>query len=269
MQILFLLTVTLFIAFFFYYRYRIKTKSALLLENLVDERTQELQQKINELEQAKHQIQNNLKEKETLLLELYHRTKNNMQVICSMMNLRALNLDDQKIMAVFQNLENKIRSIAIVHQKLYESKNLSHVNLKECLIDILSLVRQSYSESLNQISFHTKMEDMNVLVDTAVPLGLVFYELTSNAVKHAFPNQKSGEIKVNLHLTPKNEIVLEVSDDGIGLPREFNIKKIARLGLETTIGLVEYQLDGEIIFENRNGLYCKIVLKKELYKERI
>jgi len=268
-QLLLFLAVALLTAFFLYYRYRIKKKSAVLLEDLVDQRTHELQQKFNELEQAHQQIQNNMKEKETLLQELYHRTKNNMQIICSMMDLRALNLDDQKVIAVFQNLENKIRSIAIVHQKLYESKDLSHVNLKDCLIDILLLVKQSYSELSNQISFLTKMEDINVLVDTVAPLGLVFYELTSNAVKYAFPNQESGEIKVNLYLTPKNEIVLEVSDNGIGLPREFDIKKIIGLGLETAIGLVEYQLGGEIIFENRNGLYCKIVLKKELYKERI
>ena len=268
-QLLFLLTVALFTTFIFYYRYRIKKKSALLLEDLVDQRTHELQQKFHELEQAKQQIQNNLKVKEKLLLELYHRTKNNMQIICSMMNLHALKLDDQKIKAVFQNLDDKIHAMAIVHQKLYESKDLSHVNLKDCLIDILTLVKQSYSELSNQISFLTKMEDINVLVDTVAPLGLVFYELTSNAVQHAFPNQESGEIKVNLYLTPKNEIILDVSDNGIGLPLEFDIKKIIGLGLETAIGLVEYQLGGEIIFETRNGLYCKIVLKKELYKERI
>ena len=113
------------------------------------------------------------------------------------------------------------------------------------------------------------MKDIYVLIDTAITFGLVLNELISNVEKHAFPDNDRGEIKIKLYLSPQNEIVLEVSDNGIGLPKGFEIPKDIHLGLETAIDLIGQQLDGKINFKSRNGLHCKIVLKKELYKPRI
>ena len=269
MQLYLLLTAALLTSFIFYYRYRIKKRAALLLEISVAERTQELRQSFNEIEQAKLQIQKELKEKEILLRELYHRTKNNMQVICSMLRLQASRLKDHGVKNIFKEIETKIHSMALVHQKLIKSKDLSHINLKDYFDSLILLIEHSYIESDQDISFHTDMENINVLIDTAVPLGLVFNELISNAAKHAFPEKTRGEIKVHLYLGPQKEIVLEISDNGIGLPKGFEIPKDIHLGLETAIDLIEHQLDGKIDFKSRNGLHCKIVLKEELYKPRI
>ncbi len=231
--------------------------------------TKDLQVEINERKKAEKRIKKSLKEKEILLQELYHRTKNNMQVICSILRLQASRLEDQGIKNLFKEIEVKINSMALVHQKLLGSKDLSHLDLKDYFNSLIMLFKQSYIESNKDISLHTDMVNINILIDTAVPLGLVFNELISNAIKHAFPGKKSGEIKVNLYLTPQNEIVLEVSDNGIGLPKKFDIKKDINLGLVTVIDLVESQLNGKINFKSRNGLYCKIVLKKKFYKPRI
>jgi PAS domain S-box-containing protein len=226
-------------------------------------------QMLSKTNDAKEQIHENLKEKEILLRELYHRTKNNMQVICSMIRIQASFLNDQNIKMIFYEMENKIQSMAMVHQKLYESKDLSHLNLKDYLTSLIDNIRQSYSELMDHISVQMDMEEIHILIDTAVPLGLVFYELISNIVKHAFPDKTGGKIKVSLYLTPKKELVLEVLDNGIGLPKGFDIKKGEHLGLKTVIDLVRYQLNGKIDFKSRNGLYCRILLKENLYKPRV
>ncbi len=218
---------------------------------------------------AKEQTQQNLKEKEILLRELYHRTKNNMQVISAMLRLKARSEKEQKISEVFKEIENKILSMALVHQKLYESKDLSHLNLKEYFSSLLPIFQKGYGESMNRISIQTDMEDLNVLIDTATPLGLVFNELISNIIKHAFPGKTKGKIRIGLHLNTKKEIVLEISDNGVGFPKGFDSKKDIHLGLETVIDLIEYQLGGKIYFKSQNGLHCRIVIKEDRYKPRV
>lgn len=219
--------------------------------------------------EAKQQIQNNLEEKEILLRELYHRTKNNMQVISAMLRLRARVVNDPYISDAFQEIENKILSMALVHQKLYESKNLSLLNLKDYFDSLISLIKDSYYELMDRIIIHSKMEDVHVLIDTAIPMGLIINELLTNAVKYAFPDKRSGEIKVNLHLTPKNALIIEISDNGVGLPDNFDFQKDIHLGLQTVFDLVESQLGGKIKLKNRDGLYCRLTFAKELYQPRV
>ena len=192
-----------------------------------------------------------------------------MQVISSMLRLKARSEKEEKISEVFKDIENKILSMALAHQKLYESKDLSHLNLKDYFDSLLSIYKKSYSELMNQITIQADMKDMNVLIDTATPLGLVFNELISNITKYAFPGKTRGKIKIGLHLNSKKEIVLRISDNGTGLPKGFDFKKDIHLGLETVIDLIEYQLGGKIHFKSRNGLHCRIVIKEDRYKPRV
>ncbi|MBN2105146.1 PAS domain S-box protein [bacterium] len=218
---------------------------------------------------AKELVQNNLKEKEILLRELYHRTKNNMQVISSLLRLRARTLPDENMKFTFREIENKIRSMALVHQKLYESKDLSSLNLKYYFNDLISLIQQSFLTKKNRIKFTYDAVDVPVLIDTAVPLGLILNELLSNAVKHAFPEGRNGEIHVKLDASSRKGIIIEVSDNGIGLPEGFRVETHAHLGLDTVVELTKHQLKGEVFFQSKNGLKCQIKLKKELYRPRI
>ena len=228
-----------------------------------------IKEDITKKRQAEEQIRNNLKEKEILLRELYHRTKNNIQVISSMLRIKARSLKNQQIIDIFNEIENKIISMALVHQKLYESQDLSHLNLKEYVEGIVRLIEQSYSSSLERIDISVSGEDIFVLLDTAMPCGLIINELITNAIKYAFPGNRKGNIDIGLNLSSKKELVLKITDNGVGLPKNFDIRKDSGLGIHTIINLVEYQLDGSINFKYDNGLSCTIVLKKELYEPRV
>jgi len=224
---------------------------------------------INERKIAEAALQTSLQEKTLLIRELYHRTKNNMQVISAMMHLQSRSISDENIRFIFLELETKIRSMALVHEKLYESGDLSSLNLKTYFNDLISLVRQSYLTSDDHIQIHYQADNVPVLIDTAMPLGLVLNELLSNAVKHAFPGGNKGIIQVRLDKGPREGLVIEVSDNGVGFPKDFDVKRDSHLGLQTVVDLVRHQLDGEVAFESKNGLSCRIVIKKELYDRRV
>lgn len=232
-------------------------------------KTYGVNQDITERKLAEEQIKKSLKEKEILLRELYHRTKNNMQVISSMLRLKARTINEPQISETFQEIENKILSMALVHQKLYESEDLSHINLKNYIGDLISLIQKSYRELMNNITIRARMKAIHVMIDTAIPMGLVINELLTNAVKHAFPDGRRGVIHVNLNATSRRGLVLEISDNGIGLRKNFDLEKDSHLGLQTVLALAEDQLEGEVNFTSRNGLHCRLTFGKELYQPRV
>ncbi|MBN1780576.1 PAS domain S-box protein [bacterium] len=225
---------------------------------------------ITERRNAEEQIRLSLREKEVLLRELYHRTKNNMQIICSMLRLKGRAIHDEALNRILREIENKIQAMALVHRKLYESQDLSSLNLTSYFKDLILLVQNSYFIDTHRIRIHYEAEHaIPVLIDTAVPLGLVLNELLSNSIKHAFPETNAGDIYVRLKVGKRQEIVLEFQDNGIGLPESFNIDKHGNLGLQTVMDLARYQLRGNVTLKNQNGCYCRILLKKELYQSRV
>ncbi len=213
--------------------------------------------------QSEEQIKKQLKEKEILLRELYHRTKNNMQLISAMLRLRARRLEDEHIKELFKEIESKVISMAVVHQKLYESRDLFLLNLKDYFISLVNLLKQTYRFPGKEIELEVRGDDLNVQIETALPLGLVINELVSNSMKYAFVEQNKGKIEIVLKKTDKGELIIEFSDNGIGLPESFDAKKEANLGLETVFALVENQLQGKIEVSSRNGLYYRIALKEK------
>ncbi len=225
---------------------------------------------ITERKKAEEQIKKDLEEKELLLRELYHRTKNNMQVISAMLRLRARTISDETVQTSFREIELKIRSMALVHQKLYESQDLSSLNLRSYFSDLIVLIRQSFLSEADKIQFHFDApEDIPVLIDTAIPLGLVLNELLTNTVKHAFPAEEKGEIHVVLKQDAEKRLIIEVSDNGTGFPEDFNVEKDGHLGLQTVIALARDQLGGEVTFTSGDGFKCRIVIAKEQYYKRV
>lgn len=224
---------------------------------------------ITELKCAQQRIQKELEEKKTLIRELHHRTKNNMQVISSMLKLYGSRRDDRSIQDFFKDIQSKIDSMALVHRNLMQSGDLSKIDLKDYFDSLIDGLKLSYSRADQKIDFTTDIQSVQVLIDTAIPLGLVMTELVTNAFKHAFPGRETGEIRITLGQSPKKAVILEVSDNGVGLPDGFRFDNSGRLGLAMAKMLIEHQLNGEIRFSGDQGLTCRIVIKKEVHEARI
>lgn len=246
------------------------------LEIQVEDQTIELAQAIRKLlaeiaerKRAEEQIKASLEEKKVLLRELYHRTKNNMQVICAMLHFQALNSQDGRAASTFKEIENKIQSMSLVHQKLYQSRQLSNINLKVYISDLAELLMESYQISPDKISLVLDADDVFILIDTAIPCGLILNELISNSLKHAFPGDRKGVIRIQLTRTAGDEIMLRVADDGIGVPRGFDPSTSDTLGLRTVFGIGKHQLQGKVTFEKGNGTTWQIRFRDELYSPRV
>jgi len=210
-----------------------------------------------------------LKEKEVLLRELYHRTKNNMQVVNSLLGLRKESAQDDSVKMILQDMRNRVAAIALVHQKLYQSKDLSNIDLKEYLKDLINLLITSYSYTNDNIKLKLDMENISVLIDIAVPLGLIVNEIISNSFKHAFPDGMEGEISVFLHRHQDESIELKISDNGVGIPEGMDILNNETLGAQLLNSIVESQLGGTINMETQNGVTCTIRFNDLLYEERV
>ena len=223
---------------------------------------------ITERKRAEEQIEKALAEKETLLRELYHRT-NNMQIISALLELQASAIDDPRLQEAFTNTNNRIRAMALVHQKLYEAQDLTHISLKEYIADLLSLLMTSYRVPPGRLSFVLEMEDAFVLIDTAIPCGLILNELISNAIQHAFPAGQPGVITVALHRLEGGEIYLRFADDGVGPPPGFDFHRDAGLGLQNIFALAENQLRGQVSFDANPGVACELCFRDNIYQPRV
>jgi two-component sensor histidine kinase len=208
------------------------------------------------------QLEASLKEKEVLLKELHHRTKNNMYVISAMLALQAGNTKDQQAQKVFQ-------AMALTHQKLNQTKNLSSIDLADYIQDLARWLVQSYRVGANQISLNFELEPISILIDTAVPCGLILNELIANALEHAFPDQRPGQITIRLYRNQATEITLEVQDNGIGLPPDFNFSSPASFGLQVVKNIAGHQLQGRLTLEHGPGAKWRVSFKDNLYQTTV
>ncbi len=213
---------------------------------------------ISERKLTEERIQSSLKEKEALLRELYHRTKNNMQVIIALLQLHASKTVDNQVKSVFREMADRIQSMALVHQKLYQSKNLSSIDFREYITDLANLLLASYSIKVEKIKLILDVEKLLVQIDLAIPCGLILSELVSNSLKHAFPGERQGEIRISLHKTPDNVIELIAADNGVGVPEGFDFRNSVKMGIQSVFAIGEHQLRGEVQFESRGGVICTL-----------
>ncbi|MBI4682150.1 MAG: hypothetical protein HY757_03505 [Nitrospirae bacterium] len=235
---------------------------------------EELQLEIGERRQAQEQLNSSLREKEVLLKEIYHRTKNNMQVITSLLNLQSNQIDDPRYVALFDESRNRINSMSLVHEKLYRSKNLSNIDFKDYITSLASGLLTFYGTGAGNISLTVTAVDIILGIDTAIPCGLIINELLSNSLKYAFPEGRNGSIFIDLKKVTAdnkwdNEYELTISDDGIGLPGDIDIKNTKSLGLQLVTNLTMHQLRGSIELRRDNGTAFFIRFKELKYHERI
>ncbi len=215
---------------------------------------------INEVEEKNELLENSLKEKEILLKEVHHRVKNNLQIISSLLNLQANTLDNPEIRETFKSSQLRIRSIALIHEKLYKSKNLSSINLKEYINELVVYLLNLYNNDSGRIGTRLELDDVSAEIGTTITLGLIISELVTNAIKYAFPNRENGKILISLKKDHDDCYIFLIKDNGIGLPEAFDVENAQTLGLSIVKTLLT-QIDGEVEYRRVDGTEVRIYFK--------
>ncbi|HMA05106.1 MAG TPA: histidine kinase dimerization/phosphoacceptor domain -containing protein [Methanomicrobiales archaeon] len=198
------------------------------------------------LKRAEAQIRATLLEKENLLREIHHRVKNNMQVVSALLILQSKKTKDPRILEMFRESEHRIKTMALIHEKLYQSRSFGTIDLAEYLTRLLQYLFRSYEERSKGVSLQMDVRDISLDLDTALPVSLIMNELVSNSLKYAFPGEKGGKICIRVAREEGKGFVMEIRDDGIGLPPGFNLEETGTLGLHLVHGLAVSQLGGSI-----------------------
>lgn len=209
---------------------------------------------ITERRRAQQVLEQALQEKTVLLNEVHHRVKNNLQVISSLLNLQASNADDPRVRDILSESQNRVRAMALTHQLLYERKDFSRMDLGDYLDRLAQLLLSAYHAGSARIELRLKRPEKPVYLDLerAIPCGLLVSELVTNAFKHGFPLDRSGEILIELVEPGAGLLSLTVGDDGIGLPEGFDLLSVKSLGLQLVPLLVD-QLHGTLVHESGPG----------------
>ncbi|MEG4812326.1 PAS domain S-box protein [Microcoleus sp. F8-D3] len=222
---------------------------------------------ITDRKRDEDQIKASLAEKEVLFQEIHHRVKNNLQVISSLLKLQSRYIQDSRFSEMLKESQNRVRSMALVHEQLYQSKDLSNIDFAEYIQNLAHNLFQAYEIQAEGVILQTNLAPCYLNIDTAVPCGLIINELVTNALKYAFTGQIKGKINIDLNLENNRLCVLTVSDSGIGFPQDLDYQKSQTLGLRLVGSLVK-QIRGKIELLETAGTTFKITFSKpELHLE--
>lgn len=237
------------------------------LERRVEARTTELSlsnqlltQEIDERKRVEEQIKASLKEKEVLLKEIHHRVKNNLQVISSLLKLQCASIKEKQTLAIFQESQNRIESMALIHEQLYQSKNLSGIDFAKYVHNLVANLFCAYEVNANNINFNINIKKVFLDINAAIPCGLIINELIANSLKYAFPNNNQGEICISFY-AGVNDFLLLVKDNGVGFPKHLDLFNTQTLGLQLVVALTE-QLEGQIELNNERGTEFKVAFTR-------
>lgn len=234
---------------------------------------QQTQTELIERQQVENRLRASLQEKEVLLKEIHHRVKNNMQMISSLLNLQADSIQDPEALQPFIESQRRVKTMALIHEKLYQSHNLAQINFAEYVQQLAHELLQSFQATYSRIHVAVEVTDVNLTVDTAIPCGLIINELVTNALKYAFPQGQTGEIHIRFLPDPASSLpdnpcyLLSVKDNGIGIPNQIDIFNTDSLGLQI-ICMFTQKLKGTISLNRMNGTEFNIVvpLPDKIYK---
>lgn len=216
---------------------------------------------ITERKKDEAQIRNSLQEKEVLLKEIHHRVKNNMQIISSLLDHQMGNITDEKVKDMLSESKNRIYSMSLVHEKLYQSRDLRNIDFKDYINDLAINLFQNYNTNSGKIKLNSNIEGILLDIDLAIPTGLIITELMINSFKYAFPGDREGEIKILFRSLNDNMLELIVSDNGVGIPKGINFRKTTSLGLHLVTVLSESQLHGTIEMNRGKGTGTEFHIK--------
>ena len=221
---------------------------------------------ITDHHEAEVRIKRSLAEKEVLLREIHHRVKNNMQVISSLLSMQSQYVEGEEIRRALEESRLRVRSMALVHEKLYQTTDLSSIDFADYLRGLAGKVVGAYAHGGVHIELRYDLEPLSLGLDVAVPCGLITNELISNAVKYAFPSGRAGSIRVELHrceVEGLSGLELVVADDGVGLPEGFDLDRVASLGLRLVSQLTRHQLHGRVEFSGERGAEFRVWFPEE------
>lgn len=217
---------------------------------------------MTERRQAGEQLQSALKEKDVLMHEILHRTKNNMASIVSLLHLQSDRIGDDQLIYILTDIENRVHSMLLVQQQLYQSNDFTNLDLREYFMDLADKIFRNLHTGGRELSLRFDLESVIVPPDIAIPCGLILNELLTNALKYAFPGDKEGEIHIVLHSRDSGEIELGVRDNGVGIAKDFDFTDTDSLGLRLVMSFVD-QLDGSIELKRDKGADWQIRFKNE------
>lgn len=218
-------------------------------------------QNISARKVSEQQLSESLAEKSVMLQEIHHRVKNNLQVICSLLNLQTQANPDTNIAEVMQESQNRVKSMALVHENLYQSKNLSKINLETYVKELTNNLLRSYRSRVSLTQINITIDNIYLDIDTAVPCGLIINELVSNALKHAFPEQSSGIITIHIQEPSNSELTLTVADNGRGMSEQVSFNNTQTLGLRMVKTLTR-QISGTITINRDSGTSFQICFQQ-------
>lgn len=224
---------------------------------------------ISRLKETESRLRKSLDEKDILLCELYHRTKNNMQLMSSFLKLQLKYAGNKTLEEIVTDADRRIKAMALVHQMLVKSNNLSRISLSDYVTELVGEIFSSFHGRTSGIEPVVSMEPVETLLDAAVPCGIIINEMVSNALKYAFPDGRTGRISIGLRRTAGSVIELEVADDGVGLPADFDPENTSSLGVVILYNVVEQQLHGTIRYESDGGLRWLITFDDGRFVERV
>lgn len=209
-----------------------------------------------------------LKEKEVMLSELHHRVKNNLQIITSLLRIQSVNITDKEALEAIKVSQNRVNSMALVHEKLYKSRNFSLVDFDDYVKHLSSHLMQAYGVKKGKIDLDLNIQKVFLSVDTAIPVGLIINELISNSLKHAFPDKRQGKVTIELTKGGTVDYQLRIRDDGIGISKDIDPNRSSTLGMNL-VSMLTKQLAGDIKINTDKGTDVLINFKEASYKERL
>ncbi len=261
----------LIIVLYFHLRTRAIKRQKKILGKKVAERTKDLDKTIRELslevaerKKAEQKVQASLEEKEILLKEIHHRVKNNLQIISSLLYLQSKSIKDEKTLSLFNDSQNRVKSMALIHEKLYQSRDFAGINFHDYVKGLIEHLNKSFKKNDMAVKTYINIDNLKLSLDTAISCGLIVNELITNAYKYAFPQNwveqiTKDEFRIDVNVTKdsNSQIALIVSDNGIGMPEKFDIQNTESLGLKLVSSLVN-QLNGKIEISRDGGAQFKI-----------
>jgi PAS domain S-box-containing protein len=205
--------------------------------------------------------------REVYLKELHHRVKNNLQVISSLLFLQSTHTTDSEVMEILKESQSRVKSIALIHEKLYQQPELGKIDFGEYVRDLVNDLFRSYGIRHEVVNVRMQIDNVFLEIDTAIPCGLIINEIVSNVFKHAYPSGQGGTVSIELIRGSSGEFQLTIRDDGVGLPPDFDLQASKSLGLKLVTDLAR-QLDGKVEVDPSKGTAFRIVFREVQYKER-